>query len=110
LQKKLKNPTQQQKGHNPGRICAHEWSKKGDKNAEFGGGWFCEKMRKKWRNEGDGGDGTAGGGDGQWCGDGVVVWWSVWVVDFGGVWKKRKRRWGRGSIRHCGEMREERGK
>jgi hypothetical protein len=68
-----------------------------------------EKMRKKWRNASDGGNGTAGGGDRRWCSDSVVVQWSVWVVDLV-VYGRKENGDGERSVRRCGEMKGEEGK
>jgi hypothetical protein len=72
---------------------------------EFGGGWVCEKMRKKWRNEGDGGDGTAGVGvvTAQWCSGG-------WVVGFGDWWCWVCGRWEKMIVRVYGMVEKMRGR
>jgi hypothetical protein len=91
---KVKIPTQQQRGTIRGWICARGCSKTGQKCGIWGK-LVYEKMRKKWRNGGDGNERRAGGGDGRQHGD---VWWMVggvvvvkWLVgEVGNVGKDRK--------------------
>jgi hypothetical protein len=71
------------------------------------------RKRRKIGNGGNGGDGTAGGGDGRWRGDSAVVmgsdgWrWNGGWVTFGYVGDERRRR---KTIRRRGKWGREREK